>query len=66
MIMESTNGGYMWMKILVTLSKEWNTREFRQVTMALAIGPVSRIRVVSARQNASEMARKKNAPMVRQ
>ena len=30
---------YMWMKRLVTLSREGKTRELRQVMMALARGP---------------------------
>jgi hypothetical protein len=66
MIMESTNGGYMWMKILVTLSREWNTREFRQVTMALAIGPVRESGGCQPARLRVGMARKENAPMVRQ
>jgi len=39
-MMVRTVGGYMWMKRLVTLSKEWNTSEFRQVIIALASGPI--------------------------
>lgn len=35
----------MWMKRLVTLSNEWKTSEFRQVTMALASGPAEQTRV---------------------